>query len=182
VSLRPVVIAAAAVLLFGGCAALASGGSVERETGIDAVQTYPDLSRDHVQPPVEYPQTPPVGGAHVATWVACNGAIYAAPVFDEEAVHALEHGAVWITYDESVDEAEVEALVALTEGVDYRFLSPYPGQPDPIMLTAWGLQLGVDSAADPRVAAFLDSYTNGPQTPEPGASCEAPSGEMAQAA
>lgn len=171
-----------AVLLFGGCAAIASGGSAQREVGIAEVISYPDLSRDHVSPPVTYPQTPPVGGPHVATWVACNGAVYDDPIQNEEAVHALEHGAVWITYDEQVDDAAIEELTRLTSGIDYRFLSPYPGQPAPIVATAWGLQLAVDEADDPRLLEFLADYTNGPQSPEPGASCDAPDDEMAQQA
>jgi hypothetical protein len=39
------------------------------------------------------------------------------------------------------------------------------------MLSAWGHQLSVDSAADPRVEEFITAYVQGPQTPEPGAPC-----------
>ena len=39
------------------------------------------------------------------------------------------------------------------------------------MASAWGLQLKADSAADPAVAAFVQAYANGPQSPEPGAPC-----------
>ena len=41
--------------------------------------------------------------------------------------------------------------------------------PSPVVLSAWGRQLGVDSAADPAVAAFVRAFSQGPQTPEPGA-------------
>jgi hypothetical protein len=44
------------------------------------------------------------------------------------------------------------------------------------MLSAWGLQLGVDDVSDERIDEFLIAYRQGPQTPEPGATCEA--GEM----
>ncbi|UNX53333.1 DUF3105 domain-containing protein [Georgenia sp. TF02-10] len=39
------------------------------------------------------------------------------------------------------------------------------------MLSAWGVQLSVDDAADPRIDAFLAKHVQGEQTPEPGASC-----------
>lgn len=39
------------------------------------------------------------------------------------------------------------------------------------MLSAWGKQLTVKSAADARVAQFFTKYVQGPQTPEPGAAC-----------
>ena len=50
-------------------------------------------------------------------------------------------------------------------------MSPLPEQESPIVLTAWGRTLEVDSADDERVDEFLRSYTNGPQTPEKGAAC-----------
>ena len=52
-------------------------------------------------------------------------------------------------------------------------MSPYPEQASPIMLSAWGVQLAVDSADDPRVDQFLAKFRQGPQTPEPGATCNA---------
>jgi hypothetical protein len=39
------------------------------------------------------------------------------------------------------------------------------------MLSAWGHQLSVNTAADPRVDQFLTKYVQGAQTPEPGAAC-----------
>jgi hypothetical protein len=56
-------------------------------------------------------------------------------------------------------------------------MSPYPDQESPIALTAWGVQLGVDDADDQRIDEFLTTYRSGPQSPEPGATCEA--GDMA---
>ena len=50
--------------------------------------------------------------------------------------------------------------------------SPYAANPAPVVLTAWGRRLELDSPTDPRVAAFLDLYLeDGPTTPEPGAAC-----------
>ena len=37
-------------------------------------------------------------------------------------------------------------------------LSPYPGQASPISLQAWGYQLAVDSADDPRIDLFIRRY------------------------
>ena len=102
--------------------------------------------------------------------------MYDEPVRNENAVHALEHGAVWITYTDGVSQDDIDALEAKVEGQPYSFMSPYPDQESPIVLTAWGVQLGIDGADDPRVDEFLTTYRSGPQTPEPGATCEA--GEM----
>lgn len=127
------------------------------------------LSRGHVAGPVKYPQTPPNTGDHNASPQTC--AVYTAPIASEHAVHSLEHGAVWITYNAKVPAAQVEALAAKVKGNDYRLMSPAPAQSSPVDLSAWGRRLSVDSASDPRVDDFLRAYTNGPQSPERGARC-----------
>lgn len=141
-------------------------------TGKDGVRTWTGrLSRNHVGTAVDYPMRPPVGGNHSPVWLNCNGNVYTEPVKDENAVHSLEHGAVWVTYGGRAAEADVQALAAKVKKTPYTLMSPYDNQKDPIMLTAWGHQLGVKSPADPGVDAFLATYVQGSQTPEPGASC-----------
>ena len=136
---------------------------------IEGVVSFEVTDRSHVMGNVEYPQTPPVGGAHHPQWLACNGEVYDAPVANENAVHALEHGAVWITYREDVSKEDIESLAKKVG--EYTFMSPYPAQPGPIMLSAWGLQLTVERADDTRIDTFLNTYRQGKQTPEPGATC-----------
>ena len=48
---------------------------------------------------VDYDMYPPVGGPHDGFWAACDGVVYSKPVRDENMVHTLEHGAVWIAYN-----------------------------------------------------------------------------------
>ena len=50
-------------------------------------------------------------------------------------------------------------------------LSPQDGQENAVTATAWGTQLVVEDAEDPRLQTFLTKYVKGPQTPEPGAPC-----------
>jgi hypothetical protein len=161
----------AALVLLGACAAPSPTSEPSNE-GIKGVQTYGGLTRGHTEDPVDYPQSPPVGGDHNPTWLDCMGTVFDKPVPNENAVHSLEHGAVWITYDDSVSDADVATLTDLVDGHPYTFMSPYPDQDSPITLTAWGVQLGVDSVDDSRIEQFLTAYRQGPQTPEPGATCE----------
>jgi hypothetical protein len=127
------------------------------------------LGRNHVPGPVEYPELPPNGGDHNGVPQTC--AVYTEPIAPEHAVHSLEHGAVWVTYDDSLAEDDVAALVEMVENDPYRLLSPLPEQESPIVATAWGRTLEVDSPDDESLDQFLEAYTNGPQTPEPGAAC-----------
>lgn len=172
-------IACAAVLLavIAGCSTTPEPTSAPSDAGIEGVATYGDLTRDHTTDAVAYPQSPPVGGDHDRQWVDCTGTVYDEPLRNENAVHALEHGAVWVTYTDAVSDDDVAALVSKVDGEPYSFMSPYVDQESPIVLTAWGVQLGVESADDARIDEFLTAYRSGPQTPEPGATCEA--GEMA---
>lgn len=143
---------------------------------IEGLEQFSGLSRNHVNGDVDYDQTPPVGGPHNPVWLACNGTIYDEPVVQEQAVHALEHGAVWITYQPNIGGEQIAALEDRMAG--YTFMSPLPEQLSPIVLTAWGFQLALENADDPRIAQFLQRFRQGPQTPEPGATCNATVGGM----
>lgn len=129
------------------------------------------LSRNHVTTPVSYPMHPPVGGNHNPVWADCNGEVYTRQLHDENAVHSLEHGAVWVTYTPKAAKADVEALAAKVKKTPYSLMSPYENQAAPLMLSAWGRQVSVKSASDPEVDKFFADFVQGPQTPEPGASC-----------
>ena len=136
---------------------------------IEGVETIEVTSFEHVPGAVEYEQSPPVGGDHNAIWTNCG--IYTESIPNENTVHSLEHGAVWITYQPDLAQSEIDALTELVGDRSYVLLSPYEGQESPVMASAWGLQLGVDSADDERLLAFLTKYVQGEQTREPGAAC-----------
>lgn len=155
-----------------GKAIQASAGTVDttKTSKIKGVVFYTGLSRDHVSGPVTYAQVPPVGGQHSGVWLNCG--IYNDPVPNVNAVHDLEHGAVWVTYQPTLPAAQVSALRSLVASFhSYVDLSPYPGLPSPVTASAWGIQLKLDSASDPRLKQFIDTYRQGPQTPEAGATC-----------
>ncbi|MFE0582712.1 MULTISPECIES: DUF3105 domain-containing protein [unclassified Streptomyces] len=129
------------------------------------------LGRNHVETPVKYEMNPPVGGDHHPRWMNCNGDVYKNPVPEVNAVHSLEHGAVWVTYNDKAAPADVDKLAATVSKTPYTLMSPVGAQTGTIMLSAWGKQLTVESADDPRVAQFFTKYVQGEQTPEPGAAC-----------
>ncbi|MEU3985714.1 DUF3105 domain-containing protein [Streptomyces sp. NPDC026672] len=147
----------------------ASGSFV---TGKDGVKTWKGtLGRTHVATAVHYPTEPPVGGNHNPVWQNCNGDVYTKPLKNENAVHSLEHGAVWVTYNTKAPKADVDALAAKVGKTPYTLMSPDDKQADPIMMTAWGHQRTVTGASDPAVDKFFEEFVQGKQTPEPGAAC-----------
>ncbi|MEU3207576.1 DUF3105 domain-containing protein [Streptomyces cyaneofuscatus] len=134
-------------------------------------RSWDDLGREHVANKVDYPMNPPVGGDHNQVWMNCNADVYTAEIPKENAVHSLEHGAVWVTYNDKAPEADVKALTDKVKSTPYSFISPVKDQKEPLMLSAWGKQVAVDDASDSRVGQFFSKYVQGPQTPEPGAAC-----------
>ena len=168
-------VAAAALAIIVPTAVVLSGAAQEKSAvaaaaaaPIDGVKDYEVPSANHVDAKVTYAQKPGIGGDHNPVWLNCG--IYEQPVPENNAVHSLEHGAVWISYD-GVSDAELAVLKQDVGEKTYMLLSPYPDQGAKIKLTAWGEQLSVDSADDPRIAAFVKKYRQGPRTPEPGAPC-----------
>jgi Protein of unknown function (DUF3105) len=143
-------------------------GAVE----IGVVQTYDDLSATHVElgEPVDYEQTPPVGGDHWEVWQNCG--FYDEPVMDELAVHSMEHGAVWITYRPDLPADQVDLIRAYTEE-PYVLASPWEDDalPAPIVVSAWGAQLFLDSLPAPEADEFMATYREAATAPEPGAPC-----------
>jgi hypothetical protein len=113
---------------------------------------------------------PPVGGTHSPRWQNCG--IYNQPVDAKNAVHSMEHGAVWIAHSPNLQGEDIETLHDLVRGQSYVLLSPYPDLASDVVLNAWGVQLQVDLVEDERIAQFVDQYRLGPQTPEFGAPCD----------
>jgi hypothetical protein len=146
-------------------------------TKIPGVVTQPYAGAQHVQPTqtVAYTHSPPFGGTHDGYWAACNGVVYTTAVRNENMVHALEHGSVWIAYDPTkITGDAVKTLAAKINGQPYSLMSPYPNLDQPISLQSWGHQLKLSDPNDPRIDEFIQALrTNQYQYPEPGASCQA---------
>jgi Protein of unknown function (DUF3105) len=128
------------------------------------------LGRNHVQGKLSYPQSPPVGGNHNPVWQNCQGDVYDRPIANENAVHSLEHGAVWLTYDPALPAVKVATLRAKIQGKDYALMSPYPGLDHAVSLQAWGFQLKVSSVDDPRIDQFVKVFRQNASV-ETGATC-----------
>ncbi|WP_025272156.1 DUF3105 domain-containing protein [Haloglycomyces albus] len=138
--------------------------------------SHPQVAqRTHIDPGtyVDYGQYPPVGGDHYPQWQQCNGVVYNGAIDNRHAVHSLEHGAVWVTYDpEELSEDDVSTLAVKVDGRDATMMSQYPDQGSPVSVQAWGFQLTVDSADDERIEEFMDRFARASDnTMEPGAVC-----------
>lgn len=157
----------AVLILLGVVVAVARSGG-RGSTSIVGVRTFGGLSRNHVSTPVPYPQAPPVGGDHDPVPQTCGA--YSRPIPNERGVHSMEHGAVWITYRPDLAQPDIDRLRAYADQ-GFVLISPYPGLLTPVVVSAWGRQLQLPSATDPRLGRFVHEFRQGPQTPEPGTQC-----------
>lgn len=144
------------------------------ESQVSGLKSANGLARNHVDGKfIDYPgqgSTPPDGGNHNPTWQTCQ--VYTTPIANEHAVHSLEHGTVWVTYNpDKLSKDQVAALKKVVGDDPYHLMSPYPGLKSAISLQAWGEQLFVDKVTDKRIKRFLQLFTQGPQTPEKNATC-----------
>jgi hypothetical protein len=140
---------------------------------IAGVQLFPDIEFGHVETAVDYEEkygnSPPAGGVHNPAWLNCG--VYTEPQQNENAVHALEHGAVWVTYNpDELDESDVDALRSKLPD-SYIILSPYPDLDAPVVASAWGAQVKLDGVDDERLGDFVEKFWQSPTVPEPGALC-----------
>jgi hypothetical protein len=134
----------------------------------EGVHTYPATTNRSLPGPIEYDREPPTNGDHDPQWQTCG--FYETRVQNRHAVHALDHGAVWITYGRDVPTGQIEALsrYALEP---YVLVSPYPGQGAPVIATAWRNQLRLDDAYDPRLRQFVDQFRLSETAPLSGNGC-----------
>lgn len=150
----------------------------ERAAAIEGIANYREsdpemLTNRHVTGEQQYEVTPPVGGDHNGTWQTCQGSVYTEPIHDEHAVHSLEHGAIWVTYNpDLLSQDQIDALAGRVEGNEKMFMSPYPDMDIPISLQAWGYQLRVNDPGDPRIDEFIRALRINASLEGPSARCD----------
>ena len=151
-------------------AALDDSGDSEVLT---SVEQFPNEGTEHVSSgqDIAYAQSPPLSGAHYN--MATEGGFYEEPQPAGNIVHALEHGAVVIYYDESAmnesTRASLQAFADTHTGY-WRSVIVVPNTNESAesdyVLTAWRHRLYMDSYDAQTVYEFLSEFLGrGPENP-----------------
>ncbi|MEZ4553599.1 MAG: DUF3105 domain-containing protein [Dehalococcoidia bacterium] len=124
--------------------------------------------RQHIADPLLLqipPGEPPPRGPHFASPHPTG--IFKDPIPDGNAIHSLEHGIVWITYNPAkVDQDTVNKLGDLVR--DYAvdvMLSPRPENDDAIDIVSWGQIMTFDRFDKDTLEKFITTNRN--RAPEP---------------
>lgn len=159
----------AGIVLVGGLVAVVFLSQPELRGVPDGTQAVAVGEREHVEGELHADGEVPAGGAHDAIWQNCG--YYGEEIRSENAVHSLEHGAVWIAYSPDLAADDVQSLRRFVRRTEKVLVSPVPGQSAPIIATAWGTQLEIDDPSDARLGQFVNEFSGASSAPEPGGSC-----------
>lgn len=170
VAIALVVVAAIFVLNRGGDDSSQTSTDVSADglMGSAVAATDPKTDRQHISDPLQLqiPKgEPPTRGPHFA--VPQNTGVYKQAVPDGNAIHALEHGIVWISYNPSkVDADTIKKLEDLGKqyAVDL-IVSPRPDNDRAIDIVSWGQILVLDKFDKGTLEKFITTNRN--RAPEP---------------
>lgn len=148
---------------------------------VAGVQEFAIAGSNHVgagTPVTTYNSNPPTSGPHWPEPVK-NG-VYDTQFPDEQMIHNLEHGYIWISYLPSTSEATSGAAPGISEDEKKKLsqlaaadnwkvvLGPRAANDTRIILAAWGRLLKMNDLDEAKIKEFISVYRNrGPEkTPE----------------
>ncbi len=131
---------------------------------------FPILGREHI--PVgtfhpEYNSNPPTSGSHYAK--EAEWGVYQNELPDEQLIHNLEHGGIWISYKPDIDPAIKVKLESI--GNNNRgsvVVAPRAKNDSMIAVASWGRLEKLDNFNEVEIINFIDENKN--RSPEPLAS------------
>ena len=150
------------LLIIGGAYQWAKSSETNRPG--EAIPVQP---AEHIQPgqplPGLYLSNPPVSGWHYGETVEWG--IYDQELTDQNVIHNLEHGGIWITYKPDVPAELVENLKRVAGEYKRKVvLSPRAANDSPIALAAWGRLDKFDYFDEARIKKFIKAYKDkGPE-------------------
>ena len=137
---------------------------------VEGTVDYTIVGRDHIAQGTTgsgYNSNPPTSGPHWAA--AARNGVYDKQLSDEQFIHNLEHGHVWISYKPDTADDVKNKLKEIVEKDSWKVvLEPREQNDSQIALVAWGRVLAMDEPDYAKVEEFIKTYRNrGPEnTPE----------------
>lgn len=148
------IIAIASVLLIGGIVWIVSRSQA---TGPEQGEAIPTLGGQHIAPGeqhIPYNSNPPTSGPHSVN--PQSSGIYDKELIDEQVVHSLEHGGVWIAYKPDLPKDQIDALNKIVRKNRAKvILSPRSKNDSPIALASWTRLAKLDKPDEKTILKFI---------------------------
>ncbi len=115
----------------------------------------------HISNPDEhepYNSNPPTSGPHLGSTVGWG--IYNTPLLDEQVLHSLEHGGIWISYKDIDKQTKANLKAVAKANPGSVILSPRPNDDSNIALASWGRLLKLGSYDEQVILNFIRSNKN----------------------
>ncbi|MFA4871661.1 MAG: DUF3105 domain-containing protein [Patescibacteria group bacterium] len=128
-------------------------------------QAHPILGVQHISVGASHPaynSNPPTSGWHYAQ--PANWGVYQTELPDEQVVHNLEHGGVWISYKE-IDDATKVALEKIGRANSQIIVTPRRANDAHIALASWGRLQKLEQFDETAIMNFIKANKN--RSPEP---------------
>jgi len=110
----------------------------------------------------EYNSNPPTSGWHYGQ--PANWGVYQSELPDEQVLHNLEHGGIWISYKD-IDDTAKTALEKIAKSNSKVIVTPRSKNDAPIVLASWGRLQKLQTLDKQAILAFIEANSN--KSPEP---------------
>lgn len=129
-------------------------------------EVFENQGQTHIKPGEAHPpynSNPPTSGWH---WIQpADWGVYNKPLVDEQAVHNLEHGGIWISY-KNIDIATEASLGKIAKANSGSvIISPRDANDAKIVLASWTRLERLDSYDEAKILGFIKANKN--KSPEP---------------
>jgi hypothetical protein len=125
----------------------------------DASVAYESQGRDHIEvtdPHDPYNSNPPTSGPHAA---ALRTAVYDRELPDENLIHNLEHGHIWLSYRDREDTEAIELFERLQSQFPGSVIVTYrPANDSRLAVAAWTRLLKLEEPDEEQILAFIARY------------------------
>lgn len=129
-------------------------------------ETFEILGQEHISVGASHPaynSNPPTSGWHYGQ--PANWGVYQEELPDEQLIHNLEHGGIWISYKD-VDQETKSNLEAISKKYPGSVIvTPRSANDAKIVLASWGRLEKLESFEETKIMDFIKANRN--KSPEP---------------
>ncbi len=129
-------------------------------------ESFPSLGQQHIDPGSShsaYNSNPPTSGWHYSQ--PAQSGIYDTELPDEQLIHNLEHGQIWIAYKPDLPKDQIEALANIAKSYGSKIImEPRKENDSPVVIVAWQHLFKLNTVDEAQIKNFADAYRgHGPE-------------------